>query len=70
MGLHWSLWVQGLSNFGQLWSTSVISPARDEMIQITVITTDKGFSLTLTVTDADKGVTTVKGLTPLVKSLC
>ena len=33
------------------------------MIQITVITTDKGFSLTLTVADTDKGVTTVKGST-------
>ena len=64
--LHGSLSVQaeGLwANFGQFGLTSVISPSRDEVIQITVITTDKGFSLTLTVVDTDKGATTVKGLT-------
>ena len=45
-------------------STSVNSPSRDEVIQLTVITTDTAFSVTLTVVDTDKGVTTVKGLTP------
>ena len=43
---------------------SVISPSLDEVIQTVEITTDKGFSLTLTVVDTDMGVTTVKGLTP------
>ena len=46
----------------------MISPSRDDVIQMTVITTDKGFSLTLTVVATDKGVTTVKGSTQYLSS--